>query len=370
MTTTMNPPPTANTAPLIETHWLLEGCLPNQTGISRIAMHQFPFCIGRDAACDLQIASRSVSKRHAKILHNPAAVIVQDLSSTNGTFVNGGRISVPTPVGVNDLIQFADIEMRLAREVSQAAEFTCVAQQPEQSWLISRLNEVLNEGRMKVYFQPIVTGPDREIFGYEALVRTDVSGLESPLELFRAATRLGLSTRLSQNCRSEAVRAIEEAGVPGALFLNTEPNEVLGEELIRSMKDLRDLTNNRQLVLEIHEEAMQETKTLSKFAAALRDLGIQLAFDDFGAGQSRLLELAQILPDYLKFDRSLVKDLGTPGALHENLVRTLHETANSLGIKTLAEGLETAESIQACDTIGFDFHQGFAFGRPQPFRIS
>ena len=365
MTTAMSPPPTVNTAPLIETHWLLEGCLPNQTGISRIAMHQFPFSIGRDASCDLQVASRSVSKKHAEILHNPAAVIVQDLGSTNGTFVNGIRILIPTPVGVNDLIQFADIEMRLTRQAQQAAEFTCVAQQPEQSWLISRLNEVLNKGRMKIYFQPIVTGPDRAIFGYEALVRSDVPGLSSPLELFRAAARLGQSTRLSQKCRSEAVQAIEEAGVPGALFLNTDPNEVLGEELIRSMKELRNITGSRQLVLEIHEEAVQETKILIEFAAEIRDLGIQLAFDDFGAGQSRLLELAQILPDYLKFDRSLVKDLGTPTARHENLVRTLHETAVSLGINTLAEGLETPESIRACDAIGFAYYQGFGFGRPQ-----
>ena len=367
VTPTTNTAAPTNTAAASEAQWLLEGCLPNHSGLSQIAMHQFPFSIGRDPSCDLQVTSRSVSKRHAEILHTQAAVIVQDLGSTNGTFVNGVRISVPTPVGIDDLIQFADIEMRVIRQTQQRADCTCVADQPEQSWMISRLNEVLNRGRMNIHFQPIVSGVDRAVFGYEALVRTDVSGLESPLELFKVATRLGQATRLSQKCRAEAVRAIEEAAVPGALFLNTDPNEVLGDELIRSMQDLRDLTNNRQLVLEIHEEAVPETKILREFAAALRDLDIQLAFDDFGAGQSRLLELAQVLPDYLKFDRSLVKDLGTPAAVHENLVRTLHDTAISLGINTLAEGLETPESIGACETIGFAFYQGFAFGRPQPF---
>ena len=149
---TTNTASATNTAAAIEVRWLLEGCLPNHSGLSQIAMHQFPFSIGRDASCDLQVTSRSVSKRHAEILHTPAAVIVQDLGSTNGTFVNGVRISVPTPVGIDDLIQFADIEMRVIRQTQQRADCTCVADQPEQSWMISRLNEVLNQGRLHIHF--------------------------------------------------------------------------------------------------------------------------------------------------------------------------------------------------------------------------
>jgi EAL domain-containing protein (putative c-di-GMP-specific phosphodiesterase class I) len=119
------------------------------------------------------------------------------------------------------------------------------------------------------------------------------------------------------------------------------------------------------LVLEVHEEAVPEVKSFREFAAALRDLDVRLAFDDFGAGQSRLLELSQVLPDYLKFDRSLVKDLGSDAA-HAGLVSSLHKSATALGITTLAEGLETPESIAACQELGFTLFQGFAFGRPQP----
>jgi EAL domain-containing protein (putative c-di-GMP-specific phosphodiesterase class I) len=357
-------PPFAGTLPT--TDWLLEGCLPGQSTISRTAMRAFPFSLGRDPANDLQLPSKNVSKRHATILHTPAAVILQDLGSTNGTFVNGRRIAMSTPVGVHDLIQLADVELRLIRDAQKCADFTCVEQQLEQRWLISRLNEVLNHGRMKIFFQPIVTGLDHKVLGYEALVRTDVIGLETPLQLFGAATQLGQETRLSQQCRAEAVRVIEEAAIKGALFLNTDPNEVLGDELIQSMKELRNRSANRQLVLEVHEEAVPEARRFREFARALRDLDIKLAFDDFGAGQSRLLELAQVCPDYLKFDRSLVKDLGSSEAVHEDLVRTLHNSAVSLGITTLAEGLETPSSIEACRSIGFALYQGFAFGRPQP----
>jgi EAL domain-containing protein (putative c-di-GMP-specific phosphodiesterase class I) len=350
----------------LKNEWLLEGCLPGQEKVTRIKLGNFPFTVGRDTACDLLLASRNVSKRHASILLTASAAFVQDNSSTNGTFVNGRRIAEPTPVGVNDLIQFADVELRLICEAASLPDFTCVAQQPQQNWLISRLGEVLNNRRLRIHFQPIVRGPEPKSFGYEALVRTDVEGLETPFKLFQAAHVLGQECRLSEMCRSEAVRVMDEAGTPGVLFLNTDPNEKLDGALVESMKSLRDIAGDRQLVLEVHEEAVPEMKSFRAFAEALRDLNIQLAFDDFGAGQSRLLELAQVRPDYLKFDRSLVKDLGTSVAMHTVLVRSLHESATALGIQTLAEGLETPESVNACREIGFHLYQGYAFGRPAP----
>lgn len=345
------------------TGWGLEGCLPGQSSLSRFVMRAFPFLIGREAGCDLQTASRNVSKRHALLYHTPTTVIVKDLDSTNGTFVNGRRISVPTPVGEHDLIQLADVELRLIRDQVHAAEFTRVADQPEQSWTISRMHEVLNEGRLYILFQPIVKGASQQPYGYEALVRTDVAGLESPLALFDAAARLGLEERLSSVCRSEAVRVLGESGLPGALFLNTHPSEYLGEELVASMKELRERAGHRSLVLEVHEQAVPELKAFRAFADALKALDIGLAFDDFGAGQSRLLELSQVTPDFVKFDRSLVKDLG-PGCPHLNLVQSLHQNAKAIGITTLAEGLETPESVSTCIEMGFDLFQGYAFGRP------
>ena len=150
------------------------------------------------------------------------------------------------------------------------------------------------------------------------------------------------------------------------VFLNPDPHEPLDEGLLNSLEELRDRSGDRQLVLEVHEEAVPDAKSSGRFASALRDLDVLLAFHDFGAGQSHLLELARIKPDFLKFDRSLVKDPGSPEASHVNLVKSLHDSAVSLGIRTLAEGLETASSIAACEQIGFELYQGYAFGRPAP----
>ncbi len=346
--------------------WQLVGCLPGCSTPSRVSLTKFPFTIGRDANSNLELKSRNVSKRHAEILASAGAVILRDVGSTNGTFVNGRRLREPSPVGEGDLIQLADVELRVDRNTQGVADRTFVADGLEQSWLISRMHEVLNLNGIQMWYQPIVAGPRAESFAYEALVRSTVSGLESPLQLFSAAERLGLEEELSGLCRREAVRTLRDAGIPGTLFINTHPHEQLGPELIESLEQLRGEAGDRPLVLEIHEQFVSDRATFHDFRKSLNALRIGLAYDDFGVGQSRLLEIAEIPPDYLKFDRSLVKDLGSSKTIHANLVRTLHQHARDLNIATIAEGIETEQAAQACVDMGFTHFQGFYFARPQP----
>ncbi|MDP1797359.1 MAG: EAL domain-containing protein [Planctomycetaceae bacterium] len=363
--------PTAEMSMILEstqpaTGWYLSGCLAADAPVTTVPMARLPFIIGRDFACDLTLVSRSVSKRHAEILHTMGAVFVSDLNSTNGTYVNGLRISHPTPVGEYDLIRFADIELQLNRETQASNDGTVVSDVSDHFGKISRMMEVIGKQRMKIYYQPIVAGADAKPFGYEALVRTDVPGLESPLALFAEAEELGLEQRLSAMCRELAMKTIQQARIPGVLFLNTHPHEALDDAMVASLKQLLQEYGPRQIVLEVHEKAVGDINLFRQFKVKLNALGIGLAFDDFGVGQSRLLEIVSVRPDYIKFDRSLVKDLGQPTAMHAGLVASLHHHAAELGIATLAEGLESPEAIAACREIGFGFHQGFAFGKPEP----
>ena len=346
--------------------WGVTGLLPGQEGVSRIQIHGNSAVFGRSAEVDIVLPSRNVSKRHAELIVTQSIAVVRDLGSTNGTFVNGRRILEPTPVDDGDHIQLADVELRVFRELPMQLDFTYVADAPETQWLLSRMNDVFRERRIRMFYQPIVDAITEQIFGYEALVRCDVPGLESPLTLFSTASKLGQECRLSCMCREEAVTNLSRAPMPGALFLNTDSKEELGAELIEHLKVIREAIGGRRMVLEVHEAAVPQPREFRNFAAALKDMDILLAFDDFGVGQSRLLELAEVQPDILKFDRSLVKDLGQPNARHASLVRNLHNSAVDLGICTLAEGVETVEAIAACREIGFQLFQGFAFGRPAP----
>jgi EAL domain-containing protein (putative c-di-GMP-specific phosphodiesterase class I) len=344
--------------------WFLIGCLGDTDGLSRISIGKVPFSVGRVAGNDFCLPSRNVSKVHADIIVAVDAVLVRDLGSTNGTFVNGKRIVAPTPVGEGDLLQFADMEFRLGRTNSASGERTAISNRPEDGWLISRVHEVVNLNRFHMAFQPIIAAHDMRPMGVEALVRCQVSGLEAPASLFDAAARLGLEERLSSMCRTKAVNALAEHHSTLLLFLNTHPREYLGRDLVESLGKLRNVAAPRGLILEIHEAAVPDIAAMREFRDALRDMGIGLAYDDFGAGRSRLLELTEVPPDYLKFDRSLLQDSAIASASHRALLQTLLKHAADAGTATVAEGLETGASVEICRELGFTHFQGFYLGAP------
>jgi EAL domain-containing protein (putative c-di-GMP-specific phosphodiesterase class I) len=344
--------------------WALNGRVSSDAGILRVSIARTPFTVGRNPVNDLCLDSRLVSNRHAELNLDRQGVVVCDRGSTNGTFVNGRRIHEPTVVAGDDLVQFADREFRIVRLRADAALHTAVDSSFEDRWEFSKMEEILEGGRLNMLFQPIVSGDPPRTIGFEALVRTSIAGLESPQQLFEAAERQAQACRISELCRLEAVQVLNAAGIPGLLFLNTHPQETLGPELVRSLAELRGQAGSRPLVLELHEQAVPNPSAMRNFRAALNDLQIGLAYDDFGVGNSRLMEIAQAPPDYLKFDRQLVHDLDNPSAPQLALVRTLLQHTTSLGIVPLAEGLETSSAYRACREIGFTHFQGYLFGRP------
>lgn len=351
-------------AAVARSDWHLEGCLTPRSEMTRTRVARVPFRIGRSPDADFRVSSPNVSKLHAELLIGGETVFVRDLNSSNGTYVNGRRIDSPTPVGDGDLLQFADMEFRLRREGDDAADHTAMFDQPQNGWLFSLMGQVVKDRRFTMHFQPIVDSRTLKCVAVEALVRCHLAGLESPVQLFRAAAQLGLEQRISHLCREEAVLAL--AAHPGreTLFVNTHPNEFLGADLIGLLKSLREMAGARRIVLEIHEGSIPGIDAMRSFRAALKDLGIGIAYDDFGAGQSRLLELAKAPPDYLKFDRSLLNGIHEASASQRVIVQTLVEIALDDGIQPIAEGLDEHASVEVCREMGFTLLQGYYFARP------
>jgi EAL domain-containing protein (putative c-di-GMP-specific phosphodiesterase class I) len=96
------------------------------------------------------------------------------------------------------------------------------------------------------------------------------------------------------------------------------------------------------------------------------EINVGLAFDDFGAGQARLFELAEAPPHYLKFDRRFVAGIDQAPTSRQRLVASLVAAARELMVLTVAEGVETQEEAAACERAGFSHAQGYYFGRPGP----
>jgi EAL domain-containing protein (putative c-di-GMP-specific phosphodiesterase class I) len=120
------------------------------------------------------------------------------------------------------------------------------------------------------------------------------------------------------------------------------------------------------MTLEVHEAAITDVARLRALRDEMKAIGVDLAYDDFGAGQARLLELAEAPPDVLKFDIHLIRGLPESPRQRQQLVESLVRVTTELGITPLAEGVETAAEAEVCGQLGFQLAQGYYFGYPKP----
>ena len=165
--------------------------------------------------------------------------------------------------------------------------------------------------------------------------------------------------------RCEGVQATRNVTPPPRLFINTHPSELDEAGLIASLQDLRRLAPAQELVLEIHESAVTDLSAMHRLATVLHDLNMGLAFDDFGAGQTRLVELIEVRPDYVKFDMSLIRDIDTAHHERQQVLRQLVIMVQELGSTPLAEGIERSGELETCRQLGFTLGQGYFLGSPQ-----
>src|SRR5262249_46703695 len=152
------------------------------------------------------------------------------------------------------------------------------------------------------YFQPIVELDNQQTVGHEVLGRSNMIGLESPYEMFNAAACLNLELELSRMLRWEGIRVGATVPQLTHLYVNTHPLELEKSGLFESLQAIRQFNSSLVITLEIHEAAISNLDTMRTLQTQLRELNIGLAFDDFGAGQARLVELTEVRPDCLKFD--------------------------------------------------------------------
>jgi len=346
--------------------WLLRECLPADVAPRTIALRSFPFLVGRLPACALCIPAANVSKEHAQIVQEAGRLYVHDLGSTNGTFVNQRRVSGREPLHDGDTLYFASEAFRLQRQADDAHLRTVA----EGSFVIveslCQFDRLMSERAVVPHFQPIVQLAGGLVIGYEMLARGSLSGLEGPGAMFQAAQRLGQEVALSKLLRREGVLVGRKLPGRPRLYLNTHPAEIAAPDLLPSLKEIRQLAPDQPMTIEVHEAAVAQIDDLLQLRESCRGLGMQLAYDDFGAGQARLDELARVAPDCVKFDMRLIRDLHQAPAERRLVTERLVSLVRELGIVPLAEGVENQAEADACRQIGFELGQGYFFGRPAP----
>lgn len=243
-------------ASALQTRWCLVSSTNVRAAPPTVPVYVTPFLVGRRRGVHLALDYPGVSARHAEIAACGDRLRIRDLASTNGTFVNGRRISDVTPLAEGDYLQFASIVFRLDREIDAATSATVCEGSSDQSLALVQFDKLMSQGGVIPYFQPIVELASARPIGYEVLARSRLVGLQSPGAMFTAAETLEQETALSQLCRLQGVVRAGRFAEPPPLFLNTHPRELDGlAELRRSLDQLRKQYDRWLIVLEVHEGA-------------------------------------------------------------------------------------------------------------------
>ena len=217
----------------------------------------------------------------------------------------------------------------------------------------------LEEAQMGVAFQPIVDLSSRRLFAAEMLARCRHEAFHDASRLFASAAEQNATGRLGR-----LVRDVGFATAPPiALFLNLHPHELSERWIVRPDDPMN--YHEHPLYLEITESAALDYFDLCR--GALRELAARtnarLVVDDFGAGHSNLLRIAELEPAIVKLDRSLVMDLEQSSA-KQKIIRHLVRLCEDLGAKVVAEGIETREELAAVIDAGVHYGQGYLLARP------
>ena len=335
-----------------------------------------PFVVGRADDCDLTLIDNRISRHHSELRISGDLLWIRDLESTNGTFVNNNRIEHAQLLDPEDIVSFGNYRFRVKRvntsTLSITTRETIFGTLSEDLTDVSayepNLRRLLRERNVIPHFQPVLRLSDRAAKGFEILGRIDDDDLPSnPFQLLDIAESLGCASALSSLFREVGVEIGKDLPGSPLLFVNTTRLEVFNmDELIESLQRIRNIAPANKIVLEINEKAAADTDEFPRLHDALKKMDMGLAFDDFGVGQTRLVELSKISPDYLKFDMSLIRQIHlAPERLHR-MIETFIKASHDLGILTLAEGIECAEEAHVCEQLGFDLGQGFFFGKPVP----
>jgi EAL domain-containing protein (putative c-di-GMP-specific phosphodiesterase class I) len=351
--------------------WYLEGVLSDGKRWI-IPLDPLPFSVGRMPESNLHLSAKSVSRNHAELFLRDGRLWIRDLESKNGTYLNRRRILYACAVESGDILHFGTVEFRvLLQEPGSPAEETSTSFQrvADLSNLFKTFEadflQLLEHEAVVPLFQPIVRLPGNDRFGFEIMGRGVQRGLPSqPSELFGIAAGLGLEAELSRLFWTQGLLA--GARLPGApeLFVNLHPSELGSNRLLPSLQEVMERAGRPAVTVEVSEKSVTDRSQMARLRSQLGDLGVKLAYDDFGAGQARFLELAEAPPHYLKFDAALIRDIHHPSNRLQQVVKALLVMAGELGIECIAEGVEQAAEAQACARLGFRFAQGYFFGRP------
>jgi EAL domain-containing protein (putative c-di-GMP-specific phosphodiesterase class I)/GGDEF domain-containing protein len=258
------------------------------------------------------------------------------------------------------------LERMIYRGIREAANAARSIEQRERARKVADLRNSLRERGVYVDYHPIVWADSERIFGYEALARGVMRSLRSPEVMFDVAEEADLIWELSRLCRSKALEGLTSHLAPGeSLFINVDPHD-FNDPAFSTM----EVSHPERVVIEITERtAIKDYPKFREKLKAFRELGFRFAVDDAGSGYAGLGSIANLEPDFIKLDISLINAIDT-NFIKQNLVETMVKFANDHGAMVIAEGVERAEEFKTVRDLGVHLVQGFFLHRPSTSAVT
>jgi diguanylate cyclase (GGDEF)-like protein len=290
----------------------------------------------------------------------------------------GISISPLDGVDAEELIEKADAALYRAKHSGRnrcnlySAEIQAVIGEAMQ--LEADLKEAIAQEQFVVYYQPLIDLASKHIVGAEALVRWQhpTRGLIMPDEFISFAEDRGLIIQienlvLDRAC-SQIRRFVLAENDPFSIAVNISARHFREPELVKTIAGavaLHGISSGR-LDIEITESAvMSDTAAVIATLRNLKALGIRLSLDDFGTGYCSLAYIKRFAIDSVKIDRSFVKDIATD-ATDREIAKAIVTLAHSLGLQTIAEGVETQGQADVLADLQCDQFQGYLISQPLP----
>jgi diguanylate cyclase (GGDEF)-like protein/PAS domain S-box-containing protein len=339
--------------------------------VARVGMNCFAVVLP-DLADDFQ-AARLVEEKRRAFLQAPFPVGDREL-----------RVSMRCGVAVfpdngdnpETLLQNAEAALGRAKQAGEAAVYYTPmlnAHLAERLALESRLRLALEHRQFVLHYQPRVSLADGGIRGFEALLRWNDpgQGLVLPSRFIPILEETGMIVEVGQWALAEAARVYRKwkaRGLPARrIAVNVSSIQLRGWNFVEDVKRLlAEYGPDAGIDIEITESmVMQDVDRSARILGELRDAGVSIAMDDFGTGYSSLGYLVRLPVDTIKIDRSFISTL-TERQDHIEVAAAIISMAHSLGLKTVAEGVETTRQRDLLKGLGCHEIQGYLVSRPVP----